>query len=205
MTTPIKTKKLLWHLTDINNLENILKKGLISRNDVYSERINISDVADQDIIAKRKEKGLLDYVPFHFFVNNPFDGKVLIDNPDKDFCYISISRAFAEKNNFKILKRHPLSDSDNFEKVEPLPYTQGFEQIDWNTLEKRNYSDDKCKSVCMAEALSPLPINYSDFFSIAVYNNKDKDRVVKIIDSVLKDGYSFHIDVEPSYFSARNR
>lgn len=199
MASLVKAQKLLWHLTDLNNLESILKYGLLSRKDVLTKIHQYSDIADSEIIAKRKELNLLGYVPFHFFVNNPFDGKVLKENPDKKFCYISIKRDFASANGFKVLTKHPLSPE-----AELLPYKQGFDKIDWDILETRNYKDDECKSVCMAEALALGPISYKEFVSIAVCNKECESKVKQLVEEIIGDGVKiFYIDVEPTYFSAR--
>jgi len=68
----IKDQKLLYHLTDINNIPFILKNGLIPR----AELNGFVDIADSDIIESREGLGLEKHVPFHFFANSPFDGRV---------------------------------------------------------------------------------------------------------------------------------
>jgi hypothetical protein len=53
----------LYHITHINNLENILKNGLKSRNKLLSQDIDFEDTADCKIVEKR---GILNnYIPFH--------------------------------------------------------------------------------------------------------------------------------------------
>ena len=53
----------LYHITHINNLENILKNGLKSRNELLSQDIDFEDTADRKIVEKR---GILNnYIPFH--------------------------------------------------------------------------------------------------------------------------------------------
>lgn len=49
------------HLTHIDNLEKIIKKGILSRNQLNSKEYK--DTADPSIIEKREE--LNNYVPFH--------------------------------------------------------------------------------------------------------------------------------------------
>ncbi|MHB9294031.1 hypothetical protein Holit_03157 [Hollandina sp. SP2] len=67
MGKPISEQKLLWHLTAIDNLEGILKNGLLARNRLKT----FTDVANQEIVQKRSIIGLGDYVPFHFFKGIP--------------------------------------------------------------------------------------------------------------------------------------
>ena len=64
MGKPVRDQKLLYHLTSINNIESIFEKGLLARSCLSDD---FDDVADPDIIAKRKKMGILDKIPFHFF------------------------------------------------------------------------------------------------------------------------------------------
>lgn len=100
----IEAVKLLYHLTDIKNLESILANGLKPR----SELAGFTDVADPEILENRKKLKLEDQVPFHFFGRNPFDGGVQVANPDKNFVLITVTRALAGNNNWKVIPRHPL-------------------------------------------------------------------------------------------------
>ena len=61
--TDIKNQKLLYHLTSIKNIANIIEHGLKPRNEL-SEFV---DVADSEILESRKSLSLEGYVPFHFF------------------------------------------------------------------------------------------------------------------------------------------
>ncbi|MBR3771618.1 MAG: DUF4433 domain-containing protein [Clostridium sp.] len=56
------------HLTGIENIENIIREGLLSRSSLLSRNQIFEDVADPEIIRFRREHGLNDYVPFHFFL-----------------------------------------------------------------------------------------------------------------------------------------
>lgn len=71
MGRKIKDGKLLYHLTKLKNLDSIIKNGLLSRNELISKNIDFSDVANKDIIEKRKN--INDYIPFHFHQDSAFD------------------------------------------------------------------------------------------------------------------------------------
>ncbi|GMO15559.1 MAG: hypothetical protein Pg6A_01710 [Termitinemataceae bacterium] len=91
--TKVSDGKMIYHLTALDNIESIIRHGLLCR-----ENINpITDVADQEIIEKRRVMGLLSYVPFHFFVKNPFDGAVIKNHFDTKFVYLSVYRSDAKK------------------------------------------------------------------------------------------------------------
>ena len=191
MSTPPQDGKLIYHLTSLDNLEGILKNGLISR-----ENLSVfDDIAEKEIIVHRESMGLNGFVPFHFFAGTPFDGAVQKSNTDKDFVFITLQRTFAEKNNFKILTQHPLSIVDNT----PLTYIQGMKKIDWATMALRNYSDHICCEICMAECLSPLKIDPDNFFCVYTKNVEIKQKVIQLRDKILNSG-SFYVEVNPVFF-----
>lgn len=181
----------LWHLTAIDNLESILKNGLLARNQI-SEFV---DVADQEIIIKRGILG--NYVPFHFFQGNPFDGRILKDHKDKTFCFIVITREIAKDKGYKILPKHPLAQ----EEPDLYNYDEGMKAINWALINKREYADKECKIACMAECLALKCVSPNDFYSIKVKTKEDK-LYVKNLSESLFDNYNYKIEVEPYRFNA---
>lgn len=156
----IKEQKLLYHLTSLDNVGSILDNGLMPR----SALNGFHDVADTEILARRAEHGLGNYVPFHWFSRNPFDGRVQSDRPDEDFVLLTVRRAFAMARNWKVLPKHPLARQE----FRFYDYQEGFDLIDWDLMDTRDYSDADCKSVCMAECLSPGPVRVADLFKVYV-------------------------------------
>lgn len=177
MAIPPKEGKLIYHLTAIDNIEAILTKGLLPRNGLSE----FTDVADQTIITHRHDIGLDNYVPFHFFAGNPFDGAVQKSYPDKKFIFIALQRTFAESSSFGILTRHPLSQ--NCSAV--LPYLQGFDSINWDKMAERNYAENDCKEICMAECLSPTAVTPANFFLILVPDLETCERVYLLRNQIL--------------------
>lgn len=177
MAKRIQDGKLLYHVTAVENLENIFKNGLLSRKDALSDNLLKVDIADLEIIEKRRSLNILNYVPFHFFEPTAFTGAVFNNNPDKAFCSITILRSFAKQQNFKICISHPLS-------IEPeakvLDYEKGFTSINWEKAEERNYNDSVSKNACMAECLATSPVKPEDFFNIYVANEYTKNYVEHI-------------------------
>lgn len=137
-------------------MHNILKEGLLPRSMLQ----DFKDIADQEIIKERKAYNLEKYVPFHWFAKNPFDGRVQVDRPNDKFVLIAVSRDLARRNNWKIIPQHPLSQNE----LQLLDYQEGFEKINWETMNKRDYSDAECKRICMSECLSPGAVPVNDFF-----------------------------------------
>lgn len=187
----IKEGKLIYHLTSIDNLDSILSNGLLARSKIKI----FDDVADKEIISLRKDKNLDKYIPFHFFSKNPFDGIVQKFHSDKIFIYITLKREYAEKNKFKILTQHPAS-------LDPLilhDYSKGINLINWEIMEERDYSDQNCKNICMAECLSPNSIRAKDFFCIYVKNRKTQFTVEQSCGRILRR-YNFLISINDGMF-----
>lgn len=190
-----KKGKLLYHLTDFTNLESIIKNGLLPRYNLMNNKsLNFEDVADQEIIDFRRHVELDKYVPFHFFVKNPFDGKVQKNYPLVNFIYICITRNLAKKNNFNIIPQHPKSMTV----FQLYDYDEGFDIIDWDTLESRDYSNHYCKNVCMAECVGKYRIKPNHFHSIVVKNEDTKKQVKSLLNKYnITDVY---ININPEWF-----
>ncbi|WP_276784196.1 DarT ssDNA thymidine ADP-ribosyltransferase family protein [Thalassolituus oleivorans] len=173
MAVDIKDQKLLYHLTDLDNLPSIFQRGLQPRSALL--RDGFKDIADAEILEGRSKQQLDDYVPFHFFAGNPFDGRVQKDHPDGRFVLITVRRDIAKANNWKIIPTHPLSGSHKI-----LEYDEGFSAIDWTLVNTRDYKNDNCKHVCMAECLSEEVVLPERFFSIYVKTFRDWIDVLKL-------------------------
>ncbi|MGC3981094.1 MAG: DarT ssDNA thymidine ADP-ribosyltransferase family protein [Steroidobacteraceae bacterium] len=158
----IQDQKLLYHLTKLDNIPSILDRGLMPRAQIN----DFKDVADPEIITNRRQLGLDAFVPFHWFARNPFDGRVQEDHPDAYFILITVRRALAQRENWLAVSSHPLANST----PQLLTYEKGFAEIDWETMNRRDYHDTTCKNVCMAECLSPRVVPASDFFQIYAPN-----------------------------------
>ena len=154
----IKDQKLLYHLTSVENLDGIFKDGLKPRAGLSG----FKDVADAEILKKRQALQLDNYVPFHWFAKNPFDGSVQRNRPEAQFVLISVYRSTARQYGWKIIPRHPLAGDS----IQLLDYEQGFEAIEWDVMSSRDYLDPHCKSICMAECLAPGIVKPDAFFKI---------------------------------------
>ncbi|QXE12051.1 MULTISPECIES: DarT ssDNA thymidine ADP-ribosyltransferase family protein [Pseudomonas] len=154
----IKDQKLLYHLTSVENLDGIFRDGLKPRAGLSG----FKDVADAEILKKRQALQLDNYVPFHWFAKNPFDGSVQRSRPEAQFVLISVYRSTAKQYGWKVIPRHPLAGDS----IQLLDYEQGFEAIEWNVMSSRDYLDPHCKSICMAECLAPGVVKPDAFFKI---------------------------------------
>lgn len=191
-----KEGKLLYHLTELKNLESIILKGLQSRKMLLENGVLFTDIADPNIISERKILKLDQYIPFHFHTYSAFDVAVKNKHINEAMVYICIHRDYAKNNNFKILPYHPLSN----EKYKLYDYDAGMEEIDWDTLMEVGSQADGAKNIKMAECLSDMIIPASHFQSIAVATQKDKKYVERLFVDCNIDYPPPYIDVKPIWF-----
>lgn len=121
----VKSGKLLYHLTELKNLESIIRFGLVPRKVLQENTVIFEDIANPEIIVKRERLGLDEYIPFHFHPYTAFDLAVKKQHANDEMMYICISRELARRNNFKVLPKHPLS----LENCQLYDYEEGFKRI----------------------------------------------------------------------------
>lgn len=190
MNGDIRAEKLIYHLTSLENMQSILNDGLLPR----SHLSGFVDVADPEIIENRKELRLEYHVPFHFFAKNPFDGRVQRDHPGKRFALIAVQREIARARDWRIIPKHPLAGG----RIELHDYDGGMQAIDWEAMNRRDYSDQHCKCVCMAECLAPGPVSSDLFHSLYVKDNEAQEQVLRMLAG--RDRIP-HVDIAPAMFS----
>lgn len=191
-----KDGKLLYHLTELSNLESIVRNGLQSRKQLKESQKDFADVADPNIISEREVLGLDGYIPFHFHPYSAFDVAVKNNHAQDIMIYVCISRVFAKNNRFKILPRHPLSA----ENCILYDFNEGMNKIDWDILMEVGSDAEDAKSIKMAEALCDRTIYVQEFQSIAVATVEDKEKVENILE---KNGVDFpppFVNVQPVWF-----
>lgn len=190
----VREGKLLYHLTKLSNMESIIRKGLFPRRYLLDHDCGFADVADPQIIDKREELGLDIYTPFHFHPYSAFDVAVKNVNAGEKFVYICIKRALAQFNNFKILIKHPLSESDCI----LYDYDDGMDRIDWETMRTVGTTDEYSKHVKMAECITEKWIPAELFQCIYVPDEDAKE----YIENLLRES---GIVEQPPYVSIQDR
>lgn len=192
----VRDKKLLYHLTKASNMEAIINSGLLPRRYLLEHNMLFEDVADPQIISKRKELELDKYTPFHFHPYSAFDVAVKNAYSTEKFVYICIKRALAEFNNFKILIRHPLSQQE----CVLYDYIKGINNIDWNTMENVGAKDEYSRNVKMAECLTDKCIPAELFQCVYVPDEKTE---IYIKDLFKKKGIMEqppYVSIQPKWF-----
>lgn len=196
MAKPPSNGKLLYHITQIENLQSIISSGmLLPRNEVARRAIVIADIADQSILASRRtwKTDLSDYNLFHFYTRNPFDCAVCHAHGKENMAIITIRRDFAKKNQFKIIPSHPLGS----EEPDILEYDAGMEAINWELLDAddRDYNIDAVRKACMAECITQTHISVDHFFSIYCFDEAAFERI-----SVICQGRIVKVEINPYMF-----
>lgn len=201
MGVPVEQGKLLYHLTAVENLEGIFQRGLVPRIELELLQLPHKDIAEGEILKGREIWHLDTYVPFHFLPKNPFAVSVIKAHPDTRFCFISVYRIFAREHGFKIVTAHPLANHQwTKDAVQLLDYDKGIREIDWEVMNKKDFSSSDYKAVAMAECLSHSSIAAKDFQSIAVKDQDTELRVRTQATQVFGPNLPFYINVCPYYF-----
>lgn len=188
--------KLLYHLTELKNIESIIQKGLLSRNMLQKKKSPFADVADPEIILERRRFGLDYYVPFHFHTYSAFDVAVKNEHAKEAMAYICIHRDYAKMNDFKILPKHPLSRDECI----LYSYDEGIKIIDWDILMEVGSTAEEAKVIKMAECLAYGSVPVSGFQSIAVATEKEQRYVKRILKEYEIDFRPPYVDVKPIWF-----
>ena len=192
----VKEGKLLYHLTKLSNMESVITEGLLPRRYLSNHKRQFDDVADPQIINKRKELDLDGYIPFHFHPYSAFDVAVKNTFSDDKFVYICIRRALAEFNNFKILVRHPLSQDD----CVLYDYDEGIDKIDWETMKTAGTTDEYSRNVKMAECIAKKCIPPELFQCVYVPDLETKKYIEKLfLDQEIYEQPPY-VDIRPQWF-----
>ena len=187
----VKSGKLLYHLTELKNLESIIRFGLIPRKVLLENTVTFEDIANLEIIVKRERLGLDEYIPFHFHPYTAFDLAVKKQHANDEMMYICIRRELARRNNFKVLPKHPLSLED----CQLYDYEEGFKRIDWDTMAKVGLTDPDSKQTKMAECLSAkvIPVDCFQCFYVPSEQSKEfAENKMCIRDSPSCNTYAAH-------------
>lgn len=191
-----KKGSLLYHLTELDNLDSIIKYGMLPRKTVLEQNIKFENIANMEIISKRKQLNLDMYTPFHFHPYSAFDVAVKHTYYGHDMIYMCITREIAKFNDFKILPKHPLS----MDECVLYNYDDGFNRIDWETLMEKNRTDEYAKQVKMAECLTEKSIPIELFQGIYVQSEEVKGKVSDILHRNNKDFPPPYINVQKCWF-----
>lgn len=196
--------KLLYHITDVNNLPSILdRRALAAHSQVTTERISYYDIAHRSIQDRRGTTevpvppyGMLhDYVPFYFAPRSPMlyaikQGSVEnYKGKQSEIIYlVSKTDIMARYNkDFVLTDGHGIMALREFYKD-----LEDLNEVDWHVMESKYWNDDEenpdRKRRRQAEFLVHGQVELNCFLGIGVYNEQMKEKV----NDILKE---HHIDM----------
>jgi len=181
--------RFVYHFTYIDNLEEIIKNGLLSTNLKTKKGIKHKDIANNEIQRRRSEmevtcgpRGVIhDYVPFYFtkrssMLLNVIKGK----NVDQEgIIYLAIPIEAVED------KSVVFSNSSANTLTPPKFYSDAtdLDKLNWDIIDKWVWvpSPERLKQEKMAELLIHDQVNFSDISFIVVWNSHVGDHVKKLL------------------------
>ena len=185
-------QRFFYHFTHLNNLESIIKNGILSTNEKELHNITHANIANENIQQRRHEMDVTcspfgkihDYVPFYLTTINPMLLGVLnrknIDQPYVVFIAISANKLLDENVLF--------TDSSANTTIPPNFYynPQDLDKLSWNLIDSMKWgsgTEDE-RHARMAEVLvyKRVPIEWID--SYIVYNDYAKEKIMDMYESM---------------------
>lgn len=203
--------RFIFHMTDIRNLDSIIKNGLLSTNNKESLGIKHQNIANLKIQERRDLKDipcgpkgkLHDYVPFYFSSMNPMLlGVINSKNYDQQliiYLCIKIQRLDKDDAFFSQASLNTTEDSEIYDNCERL------KELNWELIDSRKWSyknkDERHQK--MAETLIKDKVRIDEIDAIVVFDKYIKEKVERIFkDNNIKPPkicYSFGLDMYHKY------
>lgn len=182
--------RYIFHFTDIENLDSIIKNGLLSTNAKNALSIKHKNIANKTIQKRRSNMDVPvgaggkvhDYVPFYFSSINPMLLRQMNEkNVDQNliiyFC-VKIQRLVKEDAVFTSASANTNDPPTFYGDVKDL------DKLDWQAIDKKAWgvASDEERHKKMAEALIHKKVNIHEIDAILVFNNEIKIEVKKVFD-----------------------
>lgn len=199
--------KSLFYITHINNLQSMLRHGILSHRQVQTQGVPFTPVYNAEIVANREgrltpdKKSLWDYANVYFQPRNPMLYKVLSEASKNDVVILGVKpQVLDSKGAFISLGNaaHSLStvvDIKTGLKNINGEYWQIINSDWWKT-------EDGTKRKIMAECLVPNGISPSDIHSVYVASAAVAGKIRPILDGL---SYPVEVVVEPHMFFQPHR
>lgn len=201
-------KKLLFHMTHVDNLASILSNGqLKSYSQLFRDSTSYRDIAAQDVQNRRAETSvpiqpggfLHDYVPFYFAGRSPMLYVVKNNGtPQKDLIYLmtNTEKIASFKLPFVYTDGHAIMFLSSF-----YNSLDDLDCIDWDVMHSEfwndtvDYPDRKRKRQAEFLIHQALPLQY--LTGIATYTTATK---LKVEELVQDSGHSLNVHEVPKFY-----
>jgi hypothetical protein len=172
---------VVFHITHIDNLETILKNGLLSHNNPYKK----TDISNQDVNSRRNKiepiykNNLHNYVPFYFNCRNS-----MLYKTQKEFgeniIILIFERDIMLKNNVLFTNKGAATNDVKF--TNDIKDLLDNDFINWANVKARSWDLDKnLKQTMMAEMLLLGEIDANEIDVILCQNDSIKDIVTNYL------------------------
>nr|AIF10969.1 hypothetical protein [uncultured marine thaumarchaeote KM3_47_F06] len=191
----------LFFITHVDNLESIIKRGILSPWRIEEEGITPTRIDDVDIVFNRKKitvgnRYSLEYFAHTFFLaRNAMLVRVLSKHKTSNIVVIKSSinvsndGIFMTSRNAAVTREHnPFIPSYEYHKIIP--------EIEKQTLHINSFVSRDSKQRAQAECLIPNEVSISHFKAIHVYDYDMKQK----ISPLLSDLPELEIKVDPHMF-----
>jgi len=182
----------LCHFTHIDNLDSILKEGLLSEEEVEKRKIKYISIADPDVKMRRKkrmvhlrsyynwydhqEKVVSQCVPLYISVKNPMLYRILQENPMENVIHIKVDTLKVIKKPYCFFDGNAASSDSHF-----YIKLKNLEKLDWKVITQSSWTNNEEKRKKCAEFLVYPKIEPEDFYQIVVFNEKALKKVNEIL------------------------
>ncbi len=172
------------HVTEIENLEKILKEGLLSRNELLKNKIKFEDIANKNIIQERN--GLNNYIPFHINILQkkwgiPYNYRILKNYGVENIIFLTCNIDELTDYNVECFLYHPIS---NYKRKFLVKDFKKMLEIEENKLISNgylDYNDNKIQQFLMSEILIESKVVLNKKWRIYVYSDIQRKWVLKIL------------------------
>ncbi len=183
------------HMTHINNLDSIMRHGLLAHDNPYK----CVDISNLDVNSRRKKqesvygKSIHEYVPFYF---NPRNA-MMYKNREQDIIILGFDKKLLLKSDVLFTDKNAAASTAKFyNNIDDL------EKINVDLLVSSSWNNEPeiVKQTMMAEVLVPKSVCIEDLVCIYCKDEMKRDALMR-----RNDLSSIKIIVEPEYFFLPNR
>ena len=182
----VQKNKCVFHITHLNNIPAVIKKGILSKNLVQKERIQFKDISEDKIqeVRARKvipftEHTLHDCVPMFFGARPPMLYAVRFKGIlQEEIVYVLVSWDILKREDVWFTDGNARSDkTNNFYQGE-----EHLDKVDFNAVEAHYWGeDDELKRKRQAEVLKLNSVLLDDIVGFVVYNDSIKIKLESML------------------------
>ncbi len=176
-----KTLRQLYYITHIDNLDSIIKNGILSHSLIEEKKIPFTPIYDKEIVNNRKQnqtpagKTLWDYANLYFQPRNPMLYRVISEKSRNDIAVVGVKKSVLENNGIFLTDGNAANNETNFF---PIDKTKQILPKILKEVNKEWWSSlDGSKRKVMAECLVPDAVKSDYIEEIIVSNSEVADKV----------------------------